>query len=177
MDVQAIATSQQAPSSNAISSLTENFDTFLTLLTTQLRNQDPLEPLDTEQFTQQLVQFASVEQSIQTNQNLEALIALQSASASEQALSMVGRIVTTSSDAATLGAAPAQWRYEMPDGVQSASLQVVDARGAVITTLPANIAPGAHDILWRGDLDDGTKAAPGTYRLVVSATGPDGGRR
>lgn len=73
----AAAAAQPAPS--AFSSLTKNFDTFLTLLTTQLRNQDPLDPLDTEKFTSQLVQFASVEQAIKTNQHLETLIALQSA--------------------------------------------------------------------------------------------------
>ena len=76
MDITALSSpSTQQP--QAFSQLTENFDTFLTLLTTQLRNQDPLSPLDTEKFTEQLVQFASVEQSIQTNQHLEALLALE----------------------------------------------------------------------------------------------------
>jgi len=97
MDITAIASQQtQAASSSAFSSLTTNFDTFLTLLTTQLRNQDPLDPLDTEQFTQQLVQFAGVEQSIQTNSNLETLIALQSSTYRAGALDLPAiRLVMT----------------------------------------------------------------------------------
>ena len=95
MDIASLTASAQtqSASSTAFSSLTENLDTFLTLLTTQLQNQDPLEPLDTEQFTQQLVQFAGVEQSIQTNSNLETLIALQSSSDRSSALELCTRSI------------------------------------------------------------------------------------
>src|SRR5580704_8962276 len=77
-----------------------NFDTFLQLLTTQLQNQDPLSPLDTNQFTEQLVEFASVEQQINENSNLQTLISLQQTSASLQALQLVGANVTINSNTA-----------------------------------------------------------------------------
>src|ERR1700675_2201733 len=70
--------------------LAGNFDTFLKLLTTQLQNQDPLSPLDTNQFTQQLVEFASVEQQVNMNSNLQTLISMQQSSESLQALQLVG---------------------------------------------------------------------------------------
>ena len=95
MDIAALTETTQTPQTNgAFSQLTSDFDTFLTLLTTQLQNQDPLEPLDTEQFTSQLVQFAGVEQSIQANSNLETLISLQSGADKQASLDLVGRAVS-----------------------------------------------------------------------------------
>ena len=69
-----------AAGSNATQQLAGNFDTFLQLLTTQLQNQNPLDPLDTNQFTQQLVEFASVEQQVNMNTNLQTLISMQQTS-------------------------------------------------------------------------------------------------
>src|ERR1700691_6488596 len=82
--------------------LAGNFDTFLQLLTTQLQNQDPLSPMDTTQFTEQLVSFAGVEQQIDMNTNLQTLISMQQSSESLQALPLVGANVTINSNTATL---------------------------------------------------------------------------
>ena len=89
-----------------------NFDTFLQLLTTQLQNQDPLSPLDTTQFTQQLVEFASVEQQVNMNTNLQTLISMQQTSEATSALQLVGNTVTVNGNAAALSNAtnsPATW--------------------------------------------------------------------
>src|SRR5579862_7401479 len=96
--------SSTAQAAGAIGSqqLAGNFNTFLTLLTTQLQNQDPLSPLDTNQFTQQLVEFASVEQQVNMNSNLQTLISMQQTSASLQALQLVGSTVTVSGNVAPL---------------------------------------------------------------------------
>src|ERR1700732_2113661 len=97
--------------------LAGNFQTFLTLLTTQLQNQDPLSPLDTNQFTQQLVEFASVEQQVNMNSNLQTLISMQQTSASLQALQLVGANVTINSNTASLSKAtgsPATWGFSSP---------------------------------------------------------------
>lgn len=168
MEIAAIA-ANDAASTRGLTQLTDNFDSFLTLLTTQLRNQDPLQPLDTEKFTEQLVQFASVEQSIQTNQHLEALIALQSTAASETALSMVDRVASVNSNAAALSDEPAQWRYRLPDDAASISLKVVDPNGAVIAELQGPALAGVHDIAWDGDTDAGAQAPAGVYRLTIEA--------
>ena len=171
MDIAAIAASQTA-STQATSQLTANFDTFLTLLTTQLRNQDPLEPLDTEKFTEQLVQFAGVEQSIQTNQHLEALLALQSSSNNEMALAVVGRVATVESDIAALSAEPARWTYTLPENASAAAAQVFDESGALVASFAVPAGAGRHDILWNGDADDG-RAPDGAYRLSIVATGAE----
>src|SRR5258707_10762220 len=99
-------------SSTTDATLAGNFQTFLTLLTTQLQNQNPLDPLDTNQFTQQFVEFASVEQQINMNTNLQTLISMQQTSEATSALQLVGSTVTVSGNSATLSNAtssPATW--------------------------------------------------------------------
>lgn len=172
MDIAQLAQSagQAAESARAATQLNANFDTFLTLLTTQLRNQDPLEPLDTERFTEQLVQFSNVEQSIQTNQNLEALIALQSAAAGETAIAAIGRIATVNADAAALSDAPASWTYTLPRGAQTVALNIIDEAGRTVASLEGARAAGAHALVWNGETASGARAPAGTYRLAVAAT-------
>ena len=174
MDITAAAQAAQpqSTSSSAFSSLTANLDTFLTLLTTQLQNQDPLEPLDTEQFTQQLVQFAGVEQSIQTNANLETLIALQSSSDRSSALDLIGRAVTISSDAARHDGDGAQWTYETPLAASAISLSIVDANNTVVATAVGS--PGAQSYVWDGKTNTGARAPDGVYRLSVTAVDASG---
>src|SRR5437868_8840841 len=98
------ATSTSSTSSTGIdkNTLAGNFQTFLTLLTTQLKNQNPLDPLDTNQFTQQLVEFAGVEQQLKTNDDLTSLISLQQTAQSTQALTFVGKTAVVSGDTAAL---------------------------------------------------------------------------
>src|SRR5436309_3831254 len=96
-------------SSTTDATLAGNFQTFLTLLTTQLKNQNPLDPLDTNQFTQQLVQFAGVEQQLRTNDQLSALLALQQTAQSTQALTFVGKTAVVEGDTAALTHGLATW--------------------------------------------------------------------
>src|SRR5579871_3666816 len=94
----------------SLDQLASNFNSFLTLLTTQLQNQDPLSPLDTNQFTQQLVEFASVQQQVDMNTNMQTLISLQQASEASSALQMVGATVTLNGTSAPLtSSSPASW--------------------------------------------------------------------
>src|ERR1700716_1601953 len=95
--------------STAGGTLAGNFQTFLTLLTTQLQNQDPLSPLDTNQFTQQLVQFASVEQQLKTNSQLTTLVSLQQTAQSTQALGFVGKTAVVDGSTATMNKGSATW--------------------------------------------------------------------
>src|ERR1044072_5533234 len=91
--------------------LTGNFQTFLTLLTTQLKNQNPLDPLDTNQFTQQLVQFAQVEQQIKQNSQLETLISLEKSAQATTALAYVGSTVAIDGQTAALANGKATWTF------------------------------------------------------------------
>src|SRR6186713_986971 len=94
---------------NAMAKLSSNFETFLTLLTTQLKNQDPTSPMDSNQFTQQLVQFSQVEQQIQSNSNLKTLIAQGQSSASAMAMDFLGKKVSILNGQAPLSGGEANW--------------------------------------------------------------------
>src|ERR687895_765063 len=91
--------------------MASNFDQFLRLLTTQLKNQNPLDPLDTNQFTQQLVQFAQVEQQISMNTSLSTLIALQQATQTSAAMSFLGTTVEVEGSTTRLQGGQATWTY------------------------------------------------------------------
>ncbi|MEO0850198.1 MAG: flagellar hook assembly protein FlgD, partial [Pseudomonadota bacterium] len=148
------------------------------LLTTQLQNQDPLEPLDTEQFTQQLVQFAGVEQSIQTNANLETLIELQSAVQRDEALGLVGRVVAVEGGETVLSPArndrTTRFDYTVPANTRSVRLEIIDSQGEVISTLDAEQRAGRHAVVWPGTTSNGNTAADGTYRLRARAESAEG---
>src|SRR5580692_12392582 len=130
------STSSTASAATAASTqqIAGNFDTFLQLLTTQLQNQDPLSPLDTNQFTEQLVEFASVEQQINENSNLQTLISLQQTSAATQAMQFLGSSVTVNSSAATLANATGQaatWNLNSP-APATGSVTITNSSGTVV---------------------------------------------
>src|ERR1700723_39717 len=79
---------------SSLDQLASNFNSFLTLLTTQLQNQDPLDPLDTNQFTEQLVEVTGVQQQVDMNSNLQTLISLQQPTEATQAMQFLGSNVT-----------------------------------------------------------------------------------
>lgn len=174
MEILPTAPQTSTASSTALSQLTGNLDSFLTLLTTQLKNQDPLNPLDTEKFTSQLVEFASVEQSIETNRHLQTLIGLQAAADRDGALSMIGRTVFVAGDKASLGAAGARWTYELGAGAASARLLIVDDKGRPVAQLAGDPRQGEHSLHWDGKTPNGGLAPAGVYRLIVDAKDASG---
>lgn len=174
MEVSALAAQQSTTSSSAFSSLTQNIDTFLTLLTTQLRNQDPLNPLDTEKFTEQLVQFASVEQSIQTNTHLEALIALQASNERSDAFALLGKTARVESETARLDDTGAAWTIQLPEGAAAISARILDSGGRVVATRAFQPTGETTEFLWNGLTDNRARARDGLYTLVVNARGADG---
>lgn len=161
-----------APSS---SRLTGNFDTFLTLLTNQLKNQDPLSPTDTSQFTQQLVQFSQVEQQIETNSLLKSIVGQQSSGA----VNYLGATAVFDSPVAQLSAdEPANYEITLPAGAARASVVLRDARGTVVSTQPltAPLGTNPRTVTFDGRLANGGTAPPGPYRLEIQAEGADGGK-
>src|SRR5215212_7910123 len=115
------------------STLAGNFQSFLTLLTTQLKNQNPLDPLDTNQFTQQLVQFAGVEQQLKTNETLAALIAVQQSTQSTQALGFVGRVAVVDGDTSALANGAANWNLDIPTDC-NLSVSITNSAGQTVFT-------------------------------------------
>jgi len=167
-------TTGPSDTAGAAADLADNFDTFLTLLTEQLQNQDPLNPMDSQEFVGQLVQFSSVEQQISSNQSLESLLALQSADARMSATEFVGRNVTVSTPNQALQNGQASWSYALPRGAETSELMITDARGAAVATLPGEIAAGEHGLTWDGRTNSGATAPDGIYTLNVVARDTDG---
>ena len=155
-------------------SIADDFDTFLTLLTTQLQNQDPLEPLDTNQFTAQLVQFAGVEQSIKTNDNLEQLAALSSANTVTSAVGFIGKVVTAAGDTTQLVNNTAAWSYTSPAESSEAKVSIYDQFGTLVYQEDASLKAGTNTLFWDGRRNDGSQAPGGSYRLSIDAKDKDG---
>ncbi|HEY3951693.1 flagellar hook assembly protein FlgD [Phenylobacterium sp.] len=158
-----------------LDSLTSNFTTFLTLLTTQLQNQDPTAPLDSNQFTQQLVQMTGVEQQLNTNSLLQQLVNNTSGGVST-AVSLIGKQVKATSDTANLTGGQAQWTYNLPAGVADLKVQVVDANGTIVNSVaPTDMGSGDHAFSWNGKNLAGSQLPDGgTYTLKVTATDSGG---
>lgn len=166
----AAATSQSAASRATIAN---NFDTFLLLLTTQLKNQNPLDPLDTNQFTQQLVQFAGVEQQIRTNESLEALVNLNKTSQLSTAMSYVGATVTADGATSTLKQGVATWYVTAPRAA-SATINVSDSTGNVVFTQETTLEAGTYAYNWDGKLANGQTAPEGQYTIKINAKDASG---
>jgi flagellar basal-body rod modification protein FlgD len=150
-----------------------NFSSFLTLLTTQLQNQNPLDPLDTNQFTQQLVQFASVEQQMNMNTQLQTLVSLQQTAQNSQALGFVGKTVTVSGTTAPLTNGQAQWTFN-PSSPATATFTVTDQTGQTVFSKTGTVQPGTQQFNWNGLDSSGRKWADGNYTLTISAVGANG---
>jgi len=168
------ATSTGSTGSSDISALGSNINTFLTLLTTQLQNQDPTSPMDTAQFTQQLVEFSGVEQQINTNNNLKTLITLQTSSEAISALPMVGKTIQYSESTAPLSNGQASFTYTLPTNAAAATLAVENATGQVVYQTPAANSAGSHSFVWNGRNLSGTTSPDGPYSLAVVAADANG---
>jgi len=173
MDINAAlgaGTAGTAPSSTqAANDIADTFDQFLQMLTTQLKNQDPLSPMDTAEFTNQIVSFTQVEQQIATNQHLESLIALQPSTGLTGALGFLGTEIEAEGSALWYDGNPAEIGYTLPSGVASARVDLLDATGRPVygTTVPGDAGPGA--ITWDGTTATGGSADPGLYLIQVTA--------
>jgi flagellar basal-body rod modification protein FlgD len=166
----------QAANSSASQQLAGNFDEFLQLLTTQLQNQNPLDPLDTNQFTQQLVEFAGVEQQINMNTNLQTLISMQQTSEATSALQLVGSTVTVGGQTATLSNATgssAIWNLTAASPA-TANLTITNSSGQTAFTGTMALNAGSQSFSWNGMGSNGQTWPDGTYNLTVTATGANG---
>lgn len=167
MAVDAIGTTSSGLATSR-QSIASNFDTFLSLLTTQLQNQNPLDPLDTNQFTQQLVSFTGVEQQLRTNENLEALLRLSKVGSDATALSFVGLNVTAEGSTTELRDGLAVWYLSSPGPVQ-ANISVLDKNGSTVFSETKTLDTGTQPYQWNGRTSTGTLAPAGSYKVVVTA--------
>ncbi len=178
MEISAATTSATAIDSSAAArssaTLAENFDTFLGLLTAQLRHQDPLEPLDSKEFTNQLVSFSGVEQAIATNTNLERLVELVLAGQSGNLVNYLGKMAEVASDVTALKDGQAAWSYRLDAPAASAKLLVFDQNQRIVYVGEGATAQGANEFTWNGQDNSGRALPEGSYQLGVAALDADG---
>ncbi|MGH6744599.1 flagellar basal-body rod modification protein FlgD [Novosphingobium sp. PhB57] len=151
------------------SGLLTDYNLFLKLLTTQMTNQDPLDPMDTSEYTQQLVQYSQVEQSIQQTGSLKDILSQLSSQQMSQASSYIGREARFDSPVSGLGDAPAHWTYYVDGTPAAMTATIKDSSGAVVNTVTLDPeTQGSYS--WDGTKADGSKAADGAYTFSVTAT-------
>lgn len=167
------STSTNPANPTAASQLAGNFNEFLQLLTTQLQHQDPLSPLDPNQFTQELVQFSSVEQQIQMNTGLNTLISLQQNAQTTSALGFLGHKVVINGSVAQLTNGQATWSYSV-NKPATATINISDASGKVVYSTTQGVQPGQQTFTWHGQTTNGNVLADGAYTISIAAADANG---
>jgi len=168
------ATTAATTTSTAAQTLSGNFQTFLTLLTTQLKNQDPMSPMDSNEFTQQLVMYSQVEQQIDTNSKLDSLISLGTTQTNSYAMSYHGESVVLTDGTASLSSGTANWTYGLDSAASTTTLTVANSSGKTVYSASGETTAGTHDFTWDGTDNNGNQLADGTYKLTVASTAKDG---
>lgn len=177
MSISSISASLSAASSTAATdqaTIADNFDTFLTLLTTQLKNQNPLDPLDTNEFTAQLVQFTGVEQQIKMNDKLEDLSSLFQESTLTSSVNYIGKTVTGDGDTTILEDGSATWEVNFDEAPEESQVVITNESGTTIFTGTVDFDEGSNTYTWDGLNTAGGTATDGLYTINVSATDADG---
>lgn len=154
----------QTASQTSQAGLSANYELFISMLTTQIQNQDPLDPLDSAEYTNQLVQYSSVEQSIQTNQNLEKMLSLLSSNQSTAYVSYIGNEVTAAGGTTMFDNGSATWAYDVKEDA-AGTVEVLDEFGQVVYTGEVELKAGGGKYVWNGELDNGGTASDGAYTI------------
>lgn len=176
-DIQPISTRTNAvvaetPSTSDVArtALTDDLDTFLTLLTKQLQNQDPLQPMDTNQFVDQLTQFSELEQGVEGNQLLEDIAASLQSDGRQTDIGLLGRVVEAETNEIALTSGQgALFSYEITAPTQAAEMRIFDQSGSLVAKFDVDGDLGRYDAGWDGRTTSGGVAAPGLYRAEVVA--------
>jgi flagellar basal-body rod modification protein FlgD len=155
---------------SALGQIAENYTTFLSLLTTQLQNQDPTSPLDTNQFTSQLTQMTGVQQQLLSNQLLQQLVN-QSQGGVVSSVGLIGKTVTANGNTEMLQNGAATYQFNLPTAAATATGTITDSNNAVIWSGPiATSGTGAQTFTWNGQNQSGAAQTNGSlYTLTVSA--------
>lgn len=160
----ATSTAAQSDAANSTAGLIADYELFLSILTTQIQNQDPLDPLDSAEYTNQLVQYSNVEQAIKQNQNLEDIIATLQSNQSMSYVSYIGNEVTADASTTTLTGSQASWAYDISEEA-SGTFEIRNASGAVVYSGELELDAGSGTFNWDGRTDSGQQAVDGLYTI------------
>jgi len=162
-------------SGSSAAGLTANFNTFIKILTTQLQNQDPTSPMDTNQFTQELVEFSGVEQQLNTNSLLQQLVNASGAGGVKALLGYVGQYVEVpANNQLLIQGGQSDFSYTLPQAASTATITVKDSAGNTVASLSGPTASGVNNIAWNGQDADGNQLPDGLYTLSIAATDSGG---
>jgi flagellar basal-body rod modification protein FlgD len=168
------SSSSSSSTSTSASSASNAYNTFITLLTSQLQHQDPLNPTNTDTFTQELIQLSGVEQQLTTNQTLSSMNSDLTTITQANGLGYVGKTVTASGDTSPLQSGAAKWDYTLDSSAKDVTLNVKDSNGNTVYTTTGNPASGQHSFSWNGTTSSGTTETTGDFTLSVTATDATG---
>jgi flagellar basal-body rod modification protein FlgD len=168
-------TGSSSTTSTAASSakLTQDYNSFLKLLTTQMQNQDPLSPMESTEFTNQLVQFSQVEQQISQNTKLDKLVSLQNSNQTQASLGFIGLDVEATGNAFTYDSNPVKMSYTLPETPTSTTIQIKNEKGVVVRSMEGVRSTSRQELTWDGKKSDGSAAPEGSYTFSVVAPKAD----
>jgi flagellar basal-body rod modification protein FlgD len=174
MSIASVSNQQSSANSSSSSdssakSLSNNYTMFLQLLTTQLQNQSPLDPMDADQFTSQLVQYSSVEQLIKMNTNLSDVKSSLEASNLASLVNYVGTNVTVDASTKTMANGEVSWNIDAAKSASNATITVKDSAGNTVFTKKTTLEAGDNAFTWDGKGTDGQTYTSGSYTVSVSA--------
>ncbi len=163
-----------AGANSSSAGLASNLNMFLTLLTTQLSHQDPMNPTNSSQFTNQLVLYSQVEQAIDTNSNLSKLISLQSTNQQSASIGYIGQTVEMSGTTLPLQNSAAAFNYTLPTAAAHTVIQIQNSAGNTVAQLTGPTTAGTHYLSWNGKDSSGNQLADGQYTISVIASDATG---
>lgn len=168
-------TTTASSANNSLNKLGTDFNSFLTLLTTQLKNQSPTDPVDANAFTQQLVQFASVQQQVNTNTYLEKMLTVLQGNQVSSAASYVGTVIQAEGSQGGLVNGDAQFGYTLPANTGSAEVAITNSAGIVVFVGTGSTVTGNNPVTWDGKNSfTGQQMADGVYNISVKAKDVNG---
>ena len=170
----ALASAAQTTSTSSRNEIAGNFQDFLLLLTTQLQNQSPLDPLDTNQFTQQLVQFAGVEQQLKGNDTLGSILSAVKSTSTANAASYLGMTVTADGSSAPLANGAASWTINPAKAAAKATVTIKNSSGEAVLSKSTTLKAGSQSFTWDGRNTSGLAQPDGTYTIAVAGTDASG---
>lgn len=174
MEVAGLSKTSNNEPSAAAQKLTNDFDTFLTLLTTQLKNQDPLSPLESQEFTNQIVQFSNLEQQIAQSDKLDDLLSAEKTLQAATAVSYLGKTIEVSLSATQLTDGNADIAYILPPGAEEVTVTIFDGSGNVLQTLDGDTEEGRNKLPWDGKDSFGNVLPNDTYTISVAGLDANG---
>jgi flagellar basal-body rod modification protein FlgD len=160
--------------STAASKAAVDYNSFLTLLTAQLKFQDPLAPLDATQFVSQLSQFSSVEQAIVGNQKLDQIIKSLGANSMMADVGLIGHKVEVAGDSTEMSNGSASLTYSLAKDAAQAGVVIRDAAGNMVRSMAVDNNAGEHILTWNGTDDRGNDLPDGVYSFTFGAADADG---